>query len=523
MKKSSIERKLDEEREKAKKAQSSRYKASPSKKIKKVKKNSKESKEHKIKDFDLDEEDDIIKNLNMAEDIDNDEDEYDYDEDDSVQLKTIEDDEDDDYEEEDNQSAEEEDDEEDDEDDDDYEGPGSSDETLVFNYDELNELLERSDMRKEKGKRNKKKSKVREEKTKYTAGDKFKIFLTHMIRLGTLGIIVGMVLMYGPYSKFREWWVSTAMTTMTHKYLATWFFDDLTIQDVLNKNKVVESNESTNTELIIGANADQANTYANEYERQILERDPKNNDYKIIPIHGKGYAGYLTAVYEPQRIHAVATAHLGVKGQYVVEMAEANDALIAINGGGFDDPNFNSTGGSPLGITISRGKYITQKSYSGSGGIIGFDEKNNFICGRMTVTQTKNAGIRDAVTFGPFLIVNGKASSVVGNGGWGDAPRTAIGQRADGIVLFLVLDGRTATNLGADMDDLIEVMQRYGAINAANLDGGTSSVLVVNNTIVNDPIDSSGAHKTRPISTAFIVDKDESDDSDHSLVKSKLE
>ncbi len=502
MRKSSIERKLDEERSKAKKPQTSRYKASTGKRTRKTKKGSTESNEHKIKDFYSDEEDEIMQNLSIAEDIyEEDEVNYEEDEDDSVDLNEIEDDEEDDYEEQENIIG----------------------ETIVFNYDELNDLLERNSMKTDNRGKKKGKNKKQEEKKKYSASDKVKIFFTHMIRLGTLGIIVGMVLMYGPYSRFREWWVSTAMTTMTHKYLATWFFDDLTIQDVLNKNKVVESTESTNTDLITGATGAQTTNYANEYERQILERDPKNNDYKIIPIHGKGYSGYLTAVYEPQRIHAVATAHLGVKGQYVVEMAEANNALIAINGGGFDDPNFNSTGGSPLGITISRGKYITQKSYSGSGGVIGFDENNNFICGRMTVTQTKNAGIRDAVTFGPFLIVNGKASSVVGNGGWGDAPRTAIGQRADGIVLFLVLDGRTATNLGADMDDLIEVMERYGAINAANLDGGTSSVLVVNNTIVNDPIDSSGAHKTRPISTCFIVDKDESDDSDHSLVKSKLE
>lgn len=72
------------------------------------------------------------------------------------------------------------------------------------------------------------------------------------------------------------------------------------------------------------------------------------------------------------------------------------------------------------------------------------------------------------------------------------------------------------------MDDLIEIMQKYGAYNAANLDGGTSSVLVVNDVIVNDPIDSTGAHKTRPIATGFIVTKDDSDDSDHKLVEEKL-
>jgi bla regulator protein BlaR1 len=72
------------------------------------------------------------------------------------------------------------------------------------------------------------------------------------------------------------------------------------------------------------------------------------------------------------------------------------------------------------------------------------------------------------------------------------------------------------------MDDLIDIMQKYGAYNAANLDGGTSSVLVVGETIVNDPIDSTGAHKTRPISTGFILVKDDSDDSDHSVVEDKL-
>ena len=86
----------------------------------------------------------------------------------------------------------------------------------------------------------------------------------------------------------------------------------------------------------------------------------------------------------------------------------------------------------------------------------------------------------------------------------------------------MIVDGRTASKPGADMDDLIKVLKRYGAYNAANLDGGTSSVLVVNNTIVNDPIDSSGAHKTRPISTGFILKKDASDDGDHKIVADKL-
>ncbi len=364
------------------------------------------------------------------------------------------------------------------------------------------------------------------EKTKkqetYEKKNKSKIakIFTILFSLGTAGIILVMFLLYGPFNGFREWLVTTAMTTMTHQYFATWFYDAETISYILSKNKVIEIEELTDEDSIkVGQIKDK---YENEYERQILERDPSNNDYKIIEIEGKGYDGYLVAVYEPSRVQTVVTKKLGTSGQYLTKMASDNQALIAINGGGFDDPNFNSTGGSPLGITVSKGEYITSKSYSGSGGIIGFTEEDKLVLGKISVAEAKKMKIRDSVTFGPFLIVNGKAAEVLGNGGWGTAPRTAIGQRQDGIVLFLVLNGRTASKPGADMDDLIQIMKNYGAYNAANLDGGTSSVLVVGDTIVNDPIDSTGAHKTRPIATGFIVTKDDSDDSDHSVVEDKL-
>lgn len=336
-----------------------------------------------------------------------------------------------------------------------------------------------------------------------------KILLIFAI-LMILGIGTVIFLLYGPYSGFREWLITTAMTTMRHQYLATWFYDDETIQEVLAKNKVQEVNEITDTNTIVVNKSENTEIeYANEYERAVLEKDQGNDDYKIIEIEGKGYSGYLAVIYDPSRVKTVYTKKLGTSGQYLTTMAKDNDALIAINGGGFDDPNFNSNGASPLGITFSGGKLITSKSYSGSGGIIGFTEDDKLVLGKMTVKQAQEMKIRDAVTFGPFLIVNGKPSSVLGNGGWGTAPRTVIGQRKDGIVLFLVIDGRTVTRPGADMNDLIEIMQNYGAYNAANLDGGTSSVMVVNGEIINDPIDSTGAHKTRFISTGFILTKGE--------------
>ena len=328
-----------------------------------------------------------------------------------------------------------------------------------------------------------------------------------LVILAIIGVSTGGFLLYGPYSGFRDWLITTAMTTMTHQYFATWFYDDETIKASLAKNKVEEVNEITNTNTIVINNTVEETVYENEYERAVLEKGPNNNDYKIIEINGKGYSGYLAVIYDPSRIKTVYTKKLGTSGQYLKQMAKDNDALIAINGGGFEDPNFNSNGADPLGITFSGGKLITSKTWRGTGGLIGFTEDNKLVLGKMTVKQAQEMKVRDGVTFGPFLIINGKKSTILGNGGWGTAPRTAIGQRKDGIVLFLVIDGRTVTKPGANMNDLIEIMENYGAYNAANLDGGTSSAMVVNGEIINDPIDSTGAHRTRFISTGFILTK----------------
>ena len=196
---------------------------------------------------------------------------------------------------------------------------------------------------------------------------------------------------------------------------------------------------------------------------------------------------------------------LGTSGQYLTKMAADNDALIAINGGGFNDPNFNSTGGSPLGITVSGGEYVKYESYSGPGGIIGFTDDDKLYLGKCSVQEAKSMGIRDAVTFGPFLIVNGKSieynSSV---GGYSRAARVAIGQRKDGIVLMLVVDGRRVDSIGAGMKDLAEIMVKYGAYNAANLDGGASSTMSIEGKLWNKP-SAGGEYGGRTVSNAWIV------------------
>ncbi|MBP3503119.1 MAG: phosphodiester glycosidase family protein [Clostridia bacterium] len=353
------------------------------------------------------------------------------------------------------------------------------------------------------------------EKKRSKGKKKISILIDFILYGSLIGILIGFFLLYGPMSGFRNWYITTAMTTMHHQYLATWFYSAETINEVLSNNKVIEVDGITDTSQIIISEGSQNNendtnqNYANEYERAVLEKDSKHPDYKLIDIKEKNYEGYLAVVYDASKIHTLVTEKLNRSGQYVTTMAKNKKAVLAINGGGFEDLNHNSTGGTPLGLTFANGKLITNRPYSGPGGLIGFDENDKLILGKMSAEKAKSMKIRDAVTCGPFLIINGKSSEVLGNGGWGTAPRTAIGQRKDGIVLMLVVDGRRVGMPGADMDDLIEIMERYGAYNASALDGGTSSVMVENYELINDPIDSTGAHKTRPIATGFGVILDE--------------
>ena len=131
---------------------------------------------------------------------------------------------------------------------------------------------------------------------------KWKKILIILIILAIIGISTVGILLYGPWSKFRDWLITTAMTTMTHQYFATWFYDDDTIQEVLSKNKVQEVDEITDTNTIVINTTTSEKKYANEYEKAVLEKDPSNDDYKIIEIEGKGYSGYLAVIYDPSRI-----------------------------------------------------------------------------------------------------------------------------------------------------------------------------------------------------------------------------
>ena len=341
-----------------------------------------------------------------------------------------------------------------------------------------------------------------DKKNKRPKKGKIKTILSSLIIIGSS---LGLFLFYGPFNFFRDFWITSAMTTMTHQYLATWFYNDDVINKVLSKNHMVEVNDTTNPDLvnISDYNKNQTN-YKNEYEKEILEHED-GALYKVIDIKGTSYQGYLVAVYDPSRVSIATTKYLGKRGEAITTVAKRENAIIAMNAGGFYDPDWNSNGAQPHGTVISNGAVVSDFDDANmSGGFVGFNKENKLVLGKFTKEQAVSMGIRDAVEFGPFLIVNGKSSFVKGNGGWGIAPRTAIGQRSDGIVLFLVINGRLATSIGADMGDLTEIMENYGAVNAANMDGGSSSELVINNKIINHPV-AAGTNGLRDMPTFWVV------------------
>lgn len=322
--------------------------------------------------------------------------------------------------------------------------------------------------------------------------------------LFVLGISSFLFLFYGPWDGFRNFWITSAMTTMSHRYLATWFYSDEYIQKVLKNNSIIEVDEVSDPNAIRFRKYT-TTIYRNQYEKEVLVKDEGNDLYKLIPVSGKGYNGFIVAIYDPSRISIATTQYLGVRGESILTVSKRENAIIAMNGGGFYDPDWNSNGALPHGTVISNGKVVSDFNDAGmGGGFIGFNNDNVLVLGNMSKEKAVEIGLRDAVEFGPYLIVNGKRSFIKGNGGWGVAPRTAIGQRQDGIVLFLVVNGRLASSIGADMVDLTDIMENYGAYNAANLDGGSSTELVINNEIINTPV-AGGTNGLRDMSTFWIV------------------
>lgn len=209
---------------------------------------------------------------------------------------------------------------------------------------------------------------------------------------------------------------------------------------------------------------------------------------RIEEVSGDTYNAYVMIVRDPSRVYLATSSaqfSMSVPGTRITEQIEKEGAIAAVNAGAFFDNGTSSpsVGSVPEGLVISDSKVVWNSGAAPEEGFVGFNQDNVLVVAdKMTAKEAMDLGIRDGCCFGPVLIKNGGINNEVYNTNSGYNPRTAIGQRADGAVILLCIDGRQAGSLGGTYADIINIMVEYEAVNACNLDGGSSTVMLYRDT-----------------------------------------
>lgn len=366
-------------------------------------------------------------------------------------------------------------------------------------------------------------------------------------------------LLYTPnafVSRWREWYIETAMGTMTHQWLATWFIPGDIIEEVMAKRYLLNQKQEgiTSAWSNVSDDDDAASTPQEQFYQTFSELDEdsfeaflrdnpeyiadgydhinidligdatqKNYNTGIVTKQGDTvlainaehgiliaevvgedslgmeYAGKVALCKKPENVFVGTCEGLFSYGSYVSDMVRNYDAILGINASGFADYEGNGTGGLPYGFLKSQGEKL-QSAVGDTWKIIGFDEENHLQIGAFTDTSN----LRDAVEFHPALIINGE-NLVAGTGLNEQQPRTSIGQAEDGTVIMLVVDGRQFHSFGISIERCAEIMESYHAYQASMLDGGSSSVMVYQGREVTSPTTLSKNPEGRYLPDAFLV------------------
>lgn len=258
-------------------------------------------------------------------------------------------------------------------------------------------------------------------------------------------------------------------------------------------NKIItgENGETYEITVLVGPGGSAVITNENG-ETQIVEQynewDYAIDGIQFITVSRSNFKAYMLIIRDPSRVYLGTSSDFksNLPGSTFDQMAAREGCVAMINGGEFSDPGGQGNGGAPQGLTFARGKCVwDDQNYWKT--FIAFDRDNRLIVGEdITREKAEALGIRDGVCFRPMttsssgrLIYTDEAGKVhvTTRGTSSPAQRTAIGQRADGAVIFLVTDGRSAASIGASYNDVTQLMYEYGAVTAGMLDGGSSAML----------------------------------------------
>lgn len=291
--------------------------------------------------------------------------------------------------------------------------------------------------------------------------------------------------------------VPTFLETGAFKFIPSLYLSKTERDIIVNSNKMGDMDADVDEGLIsIGSTGKQnildidTTSDKNVGEGSVGESD---EPIEIHEISGATYYGTMMVVKDPSRVSLATIYPWRDTGVTLDELVNSHGAVGGINGGLYNSNG--NTGGMPYGVIVSNGEIQLNDPTSFAGLVlVGFTESDilqiidiDGMSAAEVEALVAEKKIRDAVTFQDEasdsnnhfvqLIINDETREMNGMGS-GLNPRTAIGQRADGAVLMFVTDGRGKSgHLGASASDLIDIMREFGAVNAANLDGGSSSCM----------------------------------------------
>jgi exopolysaccharide biosynthesis protein len=341
------------------------------------------------------------------------------------------------------------------------------------------------------------------------------------------------VISLGPSETAKSMFVNTVMSTSAAQFLAHIYFSPEEIERLTSggEEEVVEaayspssldmvniaSAENTVSDDSVSKDGASDDTGADDVvvEREqfssvitadmdpaAINSDDDGDGIEYVKIVEDSFNGDLLIVYDPSRVEFYSIKNFSPEGygKTITAIMEETGAVAAINAGGFYDPEGHGHGGMPLGPVIKNGQLISNFQ-SDWYTIIGMTADHKLMSGNMSGSEAISNGMVEGITFGPTLVSGGKAADFESTRG-GLNPRSVIGQRADGAILLLTINGRQPGSLGATYKDTAALMLKYGAVTAANLDGGSSSRLFYKGEQLNK---SSSLLGMRPVPNAIIV------------------
>ena len=329
--------------------------------------------------------------------------------------------------------------------------------------------------------------KVRKKKSSLTVWVILRRTLLSVVTVLVLAVTAVLVLCgtiaNGPSPTVRNLLVLSAMQASATKWVPGLFLEDSIVEQILADSAVI----STDVISLADYTAKEESASENAGEDGIKDEWANAQDGMLFDfISGSTYKAYVLVVKDPSRIFVGTSSDYksGQTGVRIFDIAAKENAVAAINAGEFYDVGGQGTGDNPIGLTYSKGECVWNDGARRT--FIGFDQDNRLVVSeKMTYEQAETLNIRDAVSFqtGNVLIdhTEDKIQLYYADSNTGTAQRTAIGQRADGAVILLVTDGRSASSLGATHNDVIDIMVSYGAVTAAMLDGGSSSMMYYEN------------------------------------------